>query len=299
MNLTRYRVTTDPTANFDRGVRAHVAVPIDPHGPEEKAVGWCQRGDELNLNPVWNHSGNVALDMRVETLKVPTKELKRLVRQNTSLDKREAKEFLRGDLRRKIPSKIKSVPMVWDLTRKIVYLGSQSTSDTEAFLGLFANTFGAVLEVDAWGADEGFLTWLFYAVVNEQVSATLDDKIRLGLGMGKLIVESDFEQARRAVGEGYTVRELPIWLTVGDKTWGVVLDCQQQYHSVKLPALLAENEEEVTEELALLEQLDGLVRSLWDRYQKRDDGLLARVKEWASAEKVEDLPALAATGPVN
>ena len=46
-----------------------------------------------------------------------------------------------------------------------------------------------------------------------------------------------------------------------------------------------------------MEQLDGLVRSLWDRYQKRDDGLLARVKEWASAEKVEDLPALA--GPAN
>lgn len=299
MNLTRYRVTTAPTANFDRGVRAHVAVPIDPNLTEEKGVGWCERGDELNLNPAWNHSGNVALDMRVETLKVPTKELKRLVRQNTSLDKREAKEFLKGDLRRKIPSKIKAISMIWDLSRKMVYLGSQSSGDTEAFLGLFANTFAAVLELDTWGPDEGFLTWLFYAVVNEQVSATLDDKIRLGLGMGKLIVESDFEQARRAVGEGYTVRELPIWLTVGDKTWGVVLDCQQQYHCVKLPAILADNQEEVAEELALLEQLDGLIRSLWDRYQKRDEGLAVRIKEWASAERVEPLPELTSTGPAN
>lgn len=299
MNLTRYRVTTDPVANFDSGVRAHIAVPIDPHGTEEKAVGWCQRGDELNLHPVWNHSGNVALDMRIETLKVPTKELKRLVRQSTSLDKREAKEFLRGDLRRKIPSKIKSVPMIWDLSRKVVYLGSQGSGDTEAFLSLFANTFAAVLEVDTWGADEGFLTWLFYSVVNEQVTATLDEKIRLALGSGKLIVESDFEQARRAVGEGYTVRELPIWLTAGDKTWGVVLDCVQQYHCVKLPAILADNEEEVTEELALLEQLDGLVRQLWDRYQRRDPGMEERIKAWATAPKAEPTPDLAPSGVVN
>ncbi len=300
MNLTRYRVTTDPTANFDRGVRAHVAVPIDPNFTTEKAVGWCERGDELNLNPVWNHSGHVALDMRVETLKVPTKELKRLVRLSPQTDKREAKEFLRGDLRRKIPSKIKVVPMVWDLSRKLVYFGSQSTSDTEAFLSLFASTFAAVLELDTWGADEGFLTWLFYAVVNEQATATLDDKIRLGLGAGKMIVESDFEQARRAVGEGYLVRELPIWLTVGDKTWGVVLDCQQQYHSVKLPAILAENEEEVTEELALLEQLDGLVRSLWDRYQRlRGPALTEQMKVWAMAEKKMELAELAPGAAVN
>lgn len=286
MNLTRYKVTSDPTANFEKGVRAHVAVPIDPNLTEEKAVGWCARGDELNLQPTWNHSGNVALDMRVETLKVPTKELKRLVRLSSNTNKREAKEFLHGDLRRKIPSKIKAVPMVWDQQRKIVYFGSQSTSDTEAFLSLYANTFQASLEVDRWGEDEGFLTWLFYAVATEQATATLDDKIRLSKGEGSILVESDFDQARRAIVEGYTVRELPIWLTVGDKTWGCILDTMQQYRSVKLPALLSENEEEVTEELALLEQLDGLVRALWDRYQRaKGPDLTEKVKAWAAGKQ--------------
>lgn len=44
MNLTRYRVTTVPTAHFDNGVRAHVAVPIDPHGNPGGQAGPVRKG---------------------------------------------------------------------------------------------------------------------------------------------------------------------------------------------------------------------------------------------------------------
>lgn len=169
MNLTRYRTFGKLPQNFyplfEPAVRSHVAVPIKPDGTDERAIGWCEHGDELNLHPTWSYGGAVVLDLRIETLKVPSKELKRAVRvRRQELERErgeqlgksalmELKDLIKADFRKKLPPKIATVPMLWDVDRQRVYVGSQNQSVLESFLKLFANTFKMALDIEgpeAW-----------------------------------------------------------------------------------------------------------------------------------------------------
>jgi hypothetical protein len=245
LTLIRFRVLEpikDQVSDFDQGIRAHHAVPIDPAGTEERAVGWCQHGDELNLYPDWRYGDAISMDMRIETLKMPGKELKRLVRQRRlEIEKetgsplaygaqQELRDLKKLELRQRVPSKITSVPMLWDMDRRRIYLASQSGSVTESFLLLFANTFKVALDIEgsgAWGGEKlpldvvrgEYLTWLLHKVSrgpatslmaenDEEIQLLLGDKMRLAYGEASILVDSDPDTARRAVGEGYTVREI-------------------------------------------------------------------------------------------
>lgn len=316
LNLTRYRILTDlPSLSaIEAGIRSHQAIPIDPAGTEERATGWCQHGDELNLRPDYRYGNCLVMDMRIESLKVPSKELKREVRKREAQEPtppsrgrlREIKDVINMDLRKKIPSKISAVPMLWDIDRKRIYLMSQSPSARDSFLLLFAGTFAIPIDIEgpeAWGkvADDvqrgEFLTWLFWTAANfKPISSRpfqlmLGDKMRLAHGEAEIVVDSDLDQARRAVAEDYTVRELGLHFSIGERMWTATIDCALQLKGVALPAILGEGtEEETLERSELLAELDGMLEALYRSYiADRKDGLwserLRQIKQWASAEK--------------
>lgn len=324
LTLTRYRIlgTLPKTFNdFEKGIRAHTAVPISPEGTDERAIGWCQHGDELNLEPYYRFGDSVVLDMRIETLKVPPKELKREVRirckaieaeekQPMSLTrKKELKDLKKIELRKRLPPKISLVPMLWDLDRKRLYVMTQSASALESFLRLFTDTFKTAIDVEgatAWGGDKlpaearswDFLTWLFYkisidtpwGVDGQQVKIILGDKIRLGLGEAKIIIDSDAEQARRALATNYTVRELTMHIQIGEQMWSLSLDCDLQVRGVALPALLTEGpEEETIERASLLATMDSVLKRCYERYldaRLRDHwpDTIKAMQGWASVQ---------------
>jgi hypothetical protein len=304
LNLTRYSVLGDlPIQSaLEAGIRAHHAVPIDPAGTDERAVGWCQHGDELNLHPDYRYGSCIVLDLRIESLRVPSKELKREVRKlqiaGSTMKSRDLKEVVKADLRKKIPSKIVAIPMLWDVDRKRVYLMSQSPSARESFLLWFAVTFAIQIEMEEPTTPEGahraeFLTWLFHLVATEKQTGfaiMLGDKMRLAHGEAEIVIDSDMDQARRAVAEDYTVRELGLHFSVGDRMWTATIDCALQLKGVALPAILGEGtEEETLERAELLAELDGMIQSLYQRYladrRAAWTNTLYLIKRWASAEK--------------
>ena len=323
LTITRYQLVGElpkTFKDFEKGVRAHIAVPISPEGTEERAIGWCQHGDELNLQPSYRYADFIVLDMRIQTLKVPTKELNREVRiRREEIEKEdgapmnksrqiELKDLKRLELRKRLPSKFSSVPMLWDLDRRRIYVMTQTSSALESFLALFAATFNLAVDIEgsaAWGGTklplearcQEFLTWFFYKIANETpwgidgqpVTIILGDKMRLGLGEAQVIVDSDTDQARRALAQNYTVRELPLHIQIGDQMWTLTLDTSLQVRGVKLPALLMEElEEETLERAALLAKMDEILKRAYERYiaeRLSDDwaSILAAMGAWARA----------------
>lgn len=295
MNLTRFAAKGTLPPNVDRRIAAHTAVPIDPATTTDRAVGWCQHRDELNLRPVWNHNNIVLMDLRIETLKPPGKELKRLVRQRVAeleaelkeplpkFRKIEIRDVLKMDLRKKIPSKITTVPMLWDLNRNRVYLYTQSQSVIDSFLLVFSQTFEIATDIEgtlAWNdkADihtgSTFLTWLFYKSSQnngewmlpglDRFTVQMGDKFLLGHGDAVAAFSGDADQARRSIAEGYRVRELPLCILIGDKMWMGTLNTALQWKGVKLPTILGETPEETAMETSeLLAELDGMLRGMF------------------------------------
>ena len=232
MNLTRFRAKGTLPSHADRRVQAHAAVPIQPETTTERETGWCQHGDELNLRPVWNHNNVVLMDLRIETMKAPGKELKRLVRQRvadfekegepvTSGKRREIRDVLKMDLRKKIPSKITTIPMLWHLAEDRLYLFTQSQSVIDSFIILFANTFEQSIDNEgllSWCKDVDpmtgptFLTWLFFRSSQnngewmlpglDRFTVQIGDKIRLGHGEAVAHFAGDGRLGRQ-VDHGY------------------------------------------------------------------------------------------------
>ncbi|HNB04640.1 MAG TPA: recombination-associated protein RdgC [Thauera aminoaromatica] len=295
MNLTRFAAKGTLPKNVERRIAAHAAVPIQPETNTERAVGWCQHGDELNLHPAWNYNNIVLMDLRIETLKPAGKDLKRLVRQRVAeleaelkeplpkFRKIEIRDVLKMDLRKKIPSKISTVPVLWDLARNRVYLYTQSQSVIDSFLLVFGQTFEVPTDIEgtlAWNdkADlhtaPKFLTWLFYKSSQnngewmlpglDRFVVQMGEKFLLGHGEAVAAFNGDADQARRAIAEGYSVRELPLCIFIGDKLWMGTLNTALQWKGVKLPTILGETPEETAMETSeLLAELDGMLRGMF------------------------------------
>lgn len=175
MALRRYQVLTampnDALEIFEKAIRAHALVPIDPDRNESKSVGWCSIFDAQDLDlytSKWITHGHIVLSLRVDTLKPPADEIKRLLRQRqreleaerkeplSASALRELKDLIVMDLRRSTPVKTRTVDVLWDVSAKIVYFLSQSRAMNEAFLRLFAETFNVGLDTEGpgvWAAD--------------------------------------------------------------------------------------------------------------------------------------------------
>jgi hypothetical protein len=172
MSLRRYRVMATPPSDFrelyEKGVRAHALLPLDPesHRAEEKSVGWCSVFDENDLDLHFSKffvDGRILLSLRMDTLKPPAAEVKRMLKlRQRELEAqrheplsasalRELKEMIVIDLRRRTPPKTRTVDMEWRIEEQQLYLFSHSKSVNEAFLRLFAETFNVGIDLEGPG----------------------------------------------------------------------------------------------------------------------------------------------------
>lgn len=170
MSLRRYRVLAQPPKDFrevfEKAVRAHALVPLDPERNEEKSVGWASVFDEQDTDLHFSkffHDGRILLSLRVDTLKPPSNEVKRLLRQRqreveaqrreplSASALRELKDMIKLDLRRRTPPRTRTVDMLWDLDGQRLYFLSHAKGPNEAFLRLFAETFNLGLDIEGPG----------------------------------------------------------------------------------------------------------------------------------------------------
>lgn len=172
MALRRYRVLATPPKDFrdayEKGVRAHALVPLDPESSraEEKSIGWCSLFDENDLDFSFSKffvDGRILLSLRIDSLKPPAAEVKRLLKLRqreleaqrkeplTAGALRELKEMIALDLRRRTPPKTRTADMVWHLDEQRLFFSSHSKSMNEAFLQLFGATFNVALDLEGPG----------------------------------------------------------------------------------------------------------------------------------------------------
>jgi hypothetical protein len=129
-----------------------------------------------------------------------------------------------------------------------------------------------------------FLTWLVwrvdagddrFAAKDGEFSAAFGGRTRLGSMAGfatDLVMKGGSPahgaEARAAIGSGHTVREAELRFARGEREWRFTLLAETlDLRSVKLPALLKEEEDDrLAERLALLEELDELVRAAFRKF---------------------------------
>lgn len=175
ITIRRYRVLgalPKPWAEpFQKAIRAHALVPLDPAGREEKSIGWCSMFEESNLDlspGAYQHDRRILLSLRVDTLKPDKAQLKVLLKQRQKEIEaerseplsagalRDLKAILSAELRQKTPPKTRTVDMVWDMDASRLYFYSHSKGMNEAFLTLYAQTFNIPLDLEgpsAWARD--------------------------------------------------------------------------------------------------------------------------------------------------
>lgn len=168
--LRRYRVLGAPPADFkqtyEKNVRAHALVPVDPSRNEDRSVGWCSLHDENDLELDFGKfylDGRILLSLRVDVLKPPAAQVKRLLQQRqreleaqrqTPLSAgalRDLKAILVAELRQKTPPKTKTVDMIWELDAQRLYFFSHSKGLNETLVGLFAQTFNLPIDLEGPG----------------------------------------------------------------------------------------------------------------------------------------------------
>lgn len=129
-----------------------------------------------------------------------------------------------------------------------------------------------------------FLTWLLWrADVGEgtfgdkgqEFAVSFGARARLG-GLTGNVTDAVFKghapahgaEARAAIGAGRTVREAELRMTRGEREWRFTLLADTlDLRSVKLPALLTEEEDDrFLERIALLEELDDLVKAAFGAF---------------------------------
>lgn len=173
ISLRRYRVLERPGRDFvdtfTKGVRAHTLVPLNPkkNPHEEKAIGWCSIHDaddlDLQFDKFWL-DGRLVLSLRVDVIKPPGAEVKRLVKQRAAeveakqgaplsrSQRLRLKEQVQAELRTNTPPKVKTTDMVWSVDDQKLFFFSQSKGQNELFTDLFLQTFGIPLDVEGPGA---------------------------------------------------------------------------------------------------------------------------------------------------
>ena len=172
MALRRYRVLSAPPTDFrepfEKAVRAHALLPLDPESSraEEKSIGWCSLFDENDLDLSFSKffiDGRILLSLRIDVLKPPAAEVKRLLKlRQRELEAqrkeplsagalRELKEMIALDLRRRTPPKTRTADVIWHLDDQKLYFSSHSKAMNEAFLQLFAQTFNIAVDLEGPG----------------------------------------------------------------------------------------------------------------------------------------------------
>ncbi len=152
--------------SYEKSVRAHALVPVDPMRNEDRSVGWCSLHDEndleLDLGKFYLEQ-RILLSLRVDVLKPPAGQIKRLLQQRqreleaqghaplTAGALRDLKAILVAELRQKTPPKTKTVDMVWELEAQRLYFFSHSKGLNETFIGLFAQTFNLPIDLEGPG----------------------------------------------------------------------------------------------------------------------------------------------------
>lgn len=172
ISTRRYRVLGRPPHDFadafTAGVRAHTLVPLNPkkNPREEKSIGWCGAHDEDDLDLSLDKfylDGRIVLSLRVDVIKPPAKQVKRLLRQRQHEEEerrgaslsasalRELKEVITAELRQRTPPRVKTVDMVWRMDEQVLYFFSHSKGLNETFTDLFAQTFGLPIDIEGPG----------------------------------------------------------------------------------------------------------------------------------------------------
>lgn len=173
MSIRRYRVLAAPGRDFrdafEKGVRAHALVPLDPkNNPhEEKSIGWCSLHDENDLD-LWFEKfwldGRILLGLRVDVIKPPPGEVRRrlLRRRREEEEKRKAplsraelrdlKELIIAELRVSTPPRVRTTDVVWNIDEQTLYFFSQSKGLNEIFTDLFVQTFGVAVDFEGPGS---------------------------------------------------------------------------------------------------------------------------------------------------
>jgi DNA recombination-dependent growth factor C len=158
---------------FEKGVRAHALVPLDPkkNPTEERAIGWCSLHDSEDLDLDFEKfflDGRILLSLRVDTIKPPAGHVRRILKQRlkeaeaergSPLPKaavRDLKEHIVAELRKHTPPKVRVTDVVWNLDAQSLYFFSHSKGTNELFVDLFVQTFGIPLDFEGpgpWAAE--------------------------------------------------------------------------------------------------------------------------------------------------
>ena len=167
ITLRRYRVNGSAPKDFkevfEKGVRAHVLVPINVESNEDKSLGWCSIFDENDLDlsvDKFFFEGHIMLSLRQDSLKPPATMVKRLLKQRQQVIEsergqllsaaalRDLKAILVGELRKTTPPKVRTVDVVWNLEEQRLAIYTHAKSMNEALLALFSQTFNLGLDIE-------------------------------------------------------------------------------------------------------------------------------------------------------
>lgn len=169
----RYKILNELPAEVSRDleqpVRVHALVPPNPEQNESKATGWCNATDSARLDlrlPDFQVGDYLFLGLRMDAIKVPPSVLKQAVKaEQRRLEAeykrplsggglREIKELTAMLLRKRAFPVVKSVNMLWDLSKSRLYFGSVGSKETsQEFFKLFCETFKVPLDIEG-------ITWL-------------------------------------------------------------------------------------------------------------------------------------------
>jgi DNA recombination-dependent growth factor C len=144
-------------AKLVKGIRAHAFAPIDPQSELDRSYGWVALADseqnDLQTSDIFV-GDSIALTLRVDTLRPPTSQVKRLLKESlaklprkpTSKDKRDAKDLAIRTLRKRAFPASKTYEVVWRLEDQRVLSFTTSKTVTALLVDLFGKSFGCELE---------------------------------------------------------------------------------------------------------------------------------------------------------
>jgi recombination associated protein RdgC len=219
ISVRRYRVfgklPREIRTRYTKQIRVHAHVPIDPASEVDKSVGWVSAIDpydaDLDADKVF-FGERLVLGLRVDTLKAPPAEVKRILAERAAseeertgkpLGRRERRvlgQLIERELRARVFPRTRVVDLAWHFgehgQRPLVtadgpdeergqsrlYFWSTSKAANELLLELFPKTFGLELEPEGPGQ------WARERVKSARTLANLQPTPELLLG---------FEEIRR------------------------------------------------------------------------------------------------------
>lgn len=164
VSIMRYRVKGEVEGSFwdvvDEGVRRHAFREIVGPG-DEVGMGWASVEDFTDAEfqgASYIFGSYVALSLRVDTVRVPSKILEMHLKQQckklleesgrqrlSSAQRRELKDNLKEALKKQVFPSIQVFELIWDTARSVVYFGSLAIKARERVEDHFKKSFGLTL----------------------------------------------------------------------------------------------------------------------------------------------------------